>query len=271
MNPRSPSILAALGASSSLACAQAQSNPPVTVTYHLSWTEVSATAPYAPVATPNGLLEPGEGARFAFNASYTPGHGTPLTYPTSLLAGSSGAGTLGGFWSGSLDLTGNAGPGVWIVNQNTTPSGNPNRLGLIPPFTAGFPTASGTPNSDGSAIQNINPFIFGDSSFLNSVTPTTTMWRGLWIPTNYQFRTSTFSLGPGSLGLPTQVYAWDQSISFPVVINANAAFTSVVLPLIPSPPTFALLAAALLPASLRPRRSDCTITGNLRHRPEGST
>jgi hypothetical protein len=257
MNSRIVSILATLGAAAPLALAQAQSNPPVTVTYHLSWVEASATAPYAPVANPNGMLEPGEGARFTFYASFDPPPGTPLTYPASLTPGSAGAGLLGGLLTGYVNLTGDqASPsaaGSWILNQNTVPSGNPNRLGVLPPFAAGYPTSSGVPSASGAVLADITPAQFGgDPSSYNSVSPSPPMWRGLWVPASYAPRSASFELGLGSSGQHTHMFVWDNAVTWSY-ITTYSAYSSVTVPIIPAPP---VLAAFGLSASLmfRPRR-----------------
>jgi hypothetical protein len=252
-------MLAVVGGAAALANAQAGSNPPVTVTYTLTWTEVSAVAPYGPVGNPNGQLEPGEGARFAFTANMSPAPGTAITYSTSFLTGSAGAGIVGGFWAGDLNLTGGGGgasaAGTWLVNQNTSPSGNPLRLGVLPPFAAGFPTSSGTANANGSGITDIQPAQFGaDSSGLNSANPTPTMWRGLWIPTDYTSRTVPFALSIGSLGLQTLIFAQDNTVTFPVPIPANSNYgNGVNVPIVPAPSSLVLLGLGGLVAARRRR------------------
>jgi hypothetical protein len=252
-------MLAVVGGAAALANAQAQSNPPVTITYTLAWSEVSATAPYAPVAVPNGTIDPGEGARFTFTAAMSPAPGTSITYPASLLAGSAGAGIVGGFWAGDLNLTGGGGgataAGSWVVNQNTTPSGNPNRLGVLPPFAAGFPTSSGTANANGSGMTDIQPAQFGaDPSTLNSASPTPTMWRGLWIPSSYAQRTVPFALSLGSLGLNSLFFAQDNTVTLPVAIAANSNYgAGVNVPIVPAPSSLALLGLGGLVAARRRR------------------
>jgi hypothetical protein len=50
----------------------------VTARFSVSWREVDAAG--QPVATPNELLEPGEGARISVSLGLTPGVGTAVPY-----------------------------------------------------------------------------------------------------------------------------------------------------------------------------------------------
>jgi hypothetical protein len=242
----------------SAATCVAQSNPPVTITYHLTFTEVSAPAPYAPVALPNGLLEPGEGARFEINASISPPPGTYVSYPPPT-GGSSGAGHIGGFWSGDLNLTGSAGAGSsagsWILSANTSPPGDPNRLGVIPPFAAGFPFANGYVNSNGSGVTDIQPAQFGpDSMLLNSANPTPVLWRGIWRPDIWLPRGVLFELSPGTLGIPSSVYAVDFTVTLPISLQASSTYSGITVQVVPSPAAVVLLLAGCK-RRRRPQRS----------------
>jgi hypothetical protein len=227
-----------------------QSTPPVTITYHLTFTEVSAQAPYAPVASPNGLLEPGEGARFEITASMSPPPGTRVTYDRPWGVGHAGAGYIGGFWSGDVNLTGDGGgagaAGVWIVNHNSAPPGDPNRLGVLPPFDAGAPLSNGTPISGGASVVDIQPAQFGiNIPAVNSASPTPAMWRGVWLPQGHVPRTIPFQLSLGSLGLPPAFFAVDDSISIPMALQAVGAFEQPLeLHIVPAPATALVLGAA---------------------------
>jgi hypothetical protein len=250
-------MLAVVGGAAALANGQANSTPPVTITYNLAWQEVSAVAPYAPVLNPNGILEPGEGARFNFNGTLNVAPGTAITYSSTLNPGSSGSGFLGGFWGGNLNLTGDGGAasaaGTWVLSANTVPGTNPNRLGTVPPFASG--NLNGSTAAGGARVENISPAQFSpDPSTLNSASPTPTMWRGLWIPTDYASRTVTFQLGAGSLGLPTTLWATDTLSPTPAIFNANSNFgTAVQVPIVPAPSSLALLGLGGLVAARRRR------------------
>ena len=249
----------------SAATCVAQSDPPVTITYHLTFTEVSALAPYAPVASPNGLIEPGEGARFEINASMSPPPGTAITYSPTYVS-SAGSGYVGGFWAGDLNLIGEGGTaaaaGTWVVNQNTSPSANPDRLGVLPPFAAGFPTASGNVNANGSGMTDIQPAQFGpDSHLLNSASPTEPMWRGLWIPASHTPRTATFELSLGSLGLASLFFAVDDAVTLPIALAATSIYpVPLQVQIVPAPGA----AVLLLLVGMRRRRGLITKEASLR-------
>jgi hypothetical protein len=237
------SAATAVAVTASFALGQAQVD--ATVTYSLTWNEVSATAPYAPVANPNGTIEPGEGARFAITAAIAPAPGSPITFATTLLTGSSGAGFVGGFGLADLSLaaTGFGSQGTWIVSANTTPSTNPNRLGVLPPFNAG--NVNGTPSATG--VANLQPAQFGaDVTLFNSASPTPTMWRGVWVPAAYVAYNATFTLGDGGLGIGTSIFIRDSNgLQLPIYARANAVYDSVHI-VIPAPASFALLGLALV-------------------------
>lgn len=234
----------------------AQSDPPVTITYHLTFTEVSAQAPYAPVASPNGLIEPGEGARFEINASMSPPPGTAVTYSPTYVS-SAGSGYVGGFWAGVLNLIGDnaavTAAGIWVLNENTNPPSHLDRLGVLPPFAAGFPSASGAALANGSGITNIQPAQFGpDSSLLNSGNPTPPMWRGLWVPQHYAPRSTVFELSLGTLGYESRFFAVDNSTTFPIAIPANSVYPlPLAVQIVPAPSVGVLL---MIGCSRRRRR-----------------
>jgi hypothetical protein len=246
-------VLSAAG----LACAQAQTTPPITVTYHLTWIEASAAAPYAPVPNPNGILEPGEGARFAINASFDPGPGTPVTFPATLNPGSAGSGVIGGVLSGNLDLVGDNGAmsaaGSWVLSANSLPPLNPTRLGTIPPFHTG--SFNGTVNAAGTAVADISPHQFQlEYTAYNSASPTPVMWRGLWLPSSFEPRAVSFHLQLGSLGLATRLFVLDDA-PFPEItpVQAFSAYTSTSVPIIPAPPSLAAVFLAAIAAARRER------------------
>jgi hypothetical protein len=249
---------AATAATGSAARGQAQVN--ATVTYSLTWNEVSAVAPYAPVATPNGQIDPGEGARFAITATISPAPGSPISFSPTLLAGSSGSGFVGGFGLADLSLTatGVGSQGTWIVSANSTPSTNPNRLGVLPPFNAG--NMNGTPSSTG--VANLQPAQFGaDVTFFNSASPTPTMWRGLWVPSGAPWQ-ATFTLGDGGLGIGTSIFIRDSNgLQLPIYARANVVYDSVYIS-IPAPAGVPLLG---LPFVFR-RRRESNLTRRRRQR-----
>jgi hypothetical protein len=257
MKTRVGLMLAVVGGAATMVAAQAQTTPAVTVAYTLAWSEVSATAPYAPVLAPDGILQPGEAARFTFSGSMSPS-GT-LSFPSSILVGSSGTGTLGGFWNGNLNILGDAGAasaaGSWVLAANPSPPSNPNRIGIVPPFAVGG--GNGTANANGSGATDIQPAQFGgDTSTLNSANPTPTMWRGVWIPNDYTARTAHFDLSNGSLGLGSSVWLFDSNPNFTLPVAARALSSygnGVNVPIIPAPSSLALLGLGGLVAARRRR------------------
>ena len=224
-----------LGGVCGAAAAQAQVD--VTVEYELSWIECNATAPFLPVSTPDGVIGPGEGARFAFHAILQPAPSSAVTFSPALLAGSSGAGFVGGFAWGDLDLLGTPGAaGFWAVNSGGFPPLNPHRLGLLAPFGAGG--GNGLPDPQGTGLRDIQPAQFGPNyALLNSESPTPLMWRGLWVPASYEARSETFGLSNGSLGLGTSVFLRDANgMELPVYATANSDYGDpVTVPIVPAP------------------------------------
>src|SRR5205823_6540928 len=140
-----------------------------------------------------------------------PGAGSPLTWNpalTSIPTGSSGAGTLLGFWSGDAKITGDAGAatasGQW--SDNTTHWGTSVRRKLVVPFTAGG--ASGTVSAAGSIVDDIQPAQFGADDEVyhgNNVV----VWQGLWIPALGAIRTVNWAVALGSHGYLGNVAASD--------------------------------------------------------------
>src|SRR5688572_22631531 len=69
------------------------------VRYVVSFVEYDAAA-MLPILSPNGVIGSTEAAMVVVQMQYAPPNGTPITFSTTLLAGSSGSGTMGGFWGG---------------------------------------------------------------------------------------------------------------------------------------------------------------------------
>lgn len=235
-----------------MAAAQPQifhNGEPVTVHYQLWWMEVSAAAPYAPVANPNGGLDPGEGAKVSIRLRLDPEPGASVTYSPTLLAGSAGAGSLASFWAGSLDLgvqhNGAAASGSWVVNANTTPAGYPDRLGVIPPYAAGFPFANGEPSPMGDRVSNIMPAQFDTGAlYIAPPGPVERVWSGLFVP-DAANGSLEFTLSAGSSGLwPAMVAVGDNVQTFPVAGNAAYTFGDPITIVIPAPAAAVLLGFA---------------------------
>src|SRR5688572_4399445 len=126
------------------------------VHYSLDFVEYSA-ATQLPVAIANGVIEPGESAMVRVTMAYDPAHGTPITYPSSILIGSSGSGTIGGFWNGSFNLTGTGGAeGMWLFTGGT----GEHRRGCVPPLNN---TCHAWHNAAGTIVYNVQPAQFAAS------------------------------------------------------------------------------------------------------------
>jgi len=145
----------------------------------LNWTEVIAGTS-APVSSPNGMLDPGEGALVGLSVSFTP-VGTPVFYQSPLPGGTAPvAGFRGvGF---SLDATA-ANGGSW----------------LLLPGSAGFQVSLGFPLPDGSlgaagVAQPIPPL--GSSPI--GTNPLPNVWRAVWTPSSYLPRQCSFHLTSGT-------------------------------------------------------------------------
>ncbi|MFN0131184.1 MAG: hypothetical protein ACKVW3_01420 [Phycisphaerales bacterium] len=159
----------------SVACAQER------VTYAFSFQEVNAFT-NAPIATPNGLIDIGEGARIILSTSFTPAVGATTTYPAPPPPGT---GTVAGLSTIFFDLFGaNNAQGTWSFMQRAGAW----ELGGI-----------GTPNASGSAIQAAQAGQFiPPGQAPNSVNPVTGIWSATWVPDVFSARTVTFSSYPAA-------------------------------------------------------------------------
>lgn len=170
MNPRVAAIVVSLAGLPAAAAAQ-------TVIYSWAWHEVNAGTS-TPVATSNGNLEPGEGARLVLTATVTPGIGSPVTYSPPPPPGS---GTIAGLGSVFFDLIGTGVMGgTWAAN-NRTPGGV---SWALAPF--GQPQ----PNGDfiaGGAGQFVQP-----GQVANSTNPVVGIWSMTWTPSVYTIRVASF-------------------------------------------------------------------------------
>jgi hypothetical protein len=230
------------------------SGGPVEISYQLWWTEVSAAAPYAPVANPNGLPDPGEGIHVSIRMDMYPNSNTPVTYPSSLNPGSAGAGTLASFWLGGLDVTvsrnGQPAAGAWVVSANTTPPGHPDRLGTIPPFAAG--QLNGVPSALGDRVANIAPAQFSpEPLYIQPPGPVERIWSGLFVPDTYA-GVWEFTLWPASNGMwPAMVAAVDNLATMPAIGNAAYSLGTPLVVGIPAPGAAGVLLLAAAVSSFR--------------------
>lgn len=188
------------------------------VTGTLAWTEVVAGT-NNPVASPNGVLDPGEGARVAITFEFTP-VGTPVTYQFP----SPGLAPVAGFLSAPLDLRATAAQGgTWA------------HFATLPGFNGGL----GIPAPDGSlGLASLSQPYPPSGSFPLPTNPLPGAWRAVWTPLTYEARLVTFQLqrpfdgdpflfvhtGEDPPGNPTFGYA-----------RATASYGNVQIPVVPVP------------------------------------
>jgi hypothetical protein len=232
---------------------------PLVAHFTYSMTECQTMAPYFPGTNQDGLIESGEGARIQIKADYvgaTPGQTTVYWDPSSA-PGSSGVGTLAGWWSANLDLVGNpqsTALGTWALT-NTLALTSPNRLGVVAPF-ADDP-GDGVSIDGGSRVRDIRPTHIATSiADVPGLSPTLPLWRGLWMPPDYTPRGTHLTLSAGSSGAwPVRVAVADSSgATAPVVLNAQPDYGfGFPIAVVPAPGALGLLAAGAFTSRHRRR------------------
>jgi len=268
MKTRAALVLAVLGGGAVSAFGQAQTQG--NVTYTLS-SQIFGSGPgstwTAPVTGGNGdaVVDPGEGVvfRVTIGMSLTPGGasgnlGSPLTWAPTIQAGSSGTGSLAGFWGGDLNLVGDAGAasaaGSWSDSTSNYANAVKRRLLIA---TAGG--GSGIVNGNGSGLTDIQPAQFNADAEGISHSNNFITFTALWIPSSYSNRTVSFALGLGSLGLQTLIAAadnnYDNGYVSPVALRVTTSYagTPLTFNVVPSPSSLALLGLGGLVAGRRRR------------------
>jgi len=156
----------------------------VTVSY--SWSEVVAGT-LTPVSSPNGVLEPGEGARIGLNIYQTINETNAVGQTTTYVPPPpTGVGTNAGTGSMLYTLHGTGGDasGAWFGRA-------------VRPSLA-VQNSSGTILDAGATIDN-----FGGAQFLapggvaDSANPLVDVFRGVWTPASYTPRTINFKSSDG--------------------------------------------------------------------------
>jgi hypothetical protein len=269
MKTRVGLMLAIVGGAATIAAAQPQTQGSVTwnLQYFVATQGATGWASATVAAAPGGVVGAGQAAlfRLSFDLSGTPGGldpitemplGTPLTYSSTIIPGSAGAGGLGGLWNGNVNVTGSGGDVAGTWSDNTAAYSAATRRRLISPYADGG--GSGLPTPTGSAVQNIQPAQFGANAATLDHGDGVTVWTGLWIPSSYAARTVTFTPGLGSLGFLSQVYAVDNNYSagqtLPVALSVLTNFGSGVgVQIVPAPSSLALLGLGGLVAFRRRR------------------
>lgn len=222
-----------------------------TITYSWTWSEVLANTS-TPVAAPNGMVEPGEGARLALTVTISPGIGTPATYQPPPPPG---FGTIAGLGSVFFDLLGtNANGGTWgAIRRN--PGGVNWGLG---------PAGTGLPTGDlvsAGAGQFVLP-----GAIINSANPVANIWSGTWTPADHTPRTAGFqsAAAAASGGNHSSIliqYGHDPKPQKPLVVGRfiDGIFgNSGPIPIVPAPAGLALLCVSALALARRGRPAPTT-------------
>src|SRR4051812_28723427 len=142
------------------ALAPAQPQTQATVAYTLEFQRYAQGPDWLhPVALPGPLSAPGEGALFRIRMTYSPPQGAPLTWGTIPQGGTSGIGTMAGFWNGVVDLFAvdgaSSASGTWSDTSAAYAPALQRRL--LPPFAAAGTAGAGTSAAGGRRLTNLQP------------------------------------------------------------------------------------------------------------------
>lgn len=205
------------------------------IIHSLDWREVYAGT-NTPVASPDGVLEPGEAARVILSVSFT-AVGTPVPYQNPPPGG---IGTIAGFGNSVFMLiASNALGGIWS---------DP----VVPP---GFQGSLFGVGSNGSATfcavgQGLPP---------NATNPLPAVWSAVWTPPNYDPRQASFQIQQrpppvGQTAAHLHVVTGFDPGGNPLFGSADSIGVfggPVVLPIIPAPGSGVLLLGLVFASSRR--------------------
>jgi hypothetical protein len=211
-----------------------------TLHYQLSWQDIG---------NHNGVVEPGEWARFSLTVLMTPGVGAIIGFT----GGSAATGALRGIGSGFIDLIGAGGAEGWWSNCTIDESWDLTGAGL----------GHGTPANGGTQLRNIQ---FGQfppgNQYVNTTNPIVAVFEGTWTPTSYAPRTTVWSLSPAvpSNGVPSSVVIRPNNSGNSVELAAclSELGPPLNIPIVPAPPGAILIACG---AGLAPRRPRSGVNG----------
>lgn len=222
---RSAALLSLLAVSS--AAAQGWTDDSF-VSFDWQWQESDAVG--APVASPNGIVEPGESVRFSLGVSFTNQYGI-ATYVGG--GPPPGFGTIMGLHAGYVDLMGFGGAtGQWNLDSSLG-------LGTHPDWEGDEKYwFSGTPQSGGTLVHFIQFFQLPSSvSTVLTTNPVDRMWQGVWTPSNYTPRSVSFEgrTTPNVAGPPFAVLLLrtPTSLTFAWCQGSNGQAMSI--PIVPAP------------------------------------
>ncbi len=176
-----------------------------------SWTEVDGNTT-VPVASPNSILNPGEGARISIRLTAVingvSAVGQTMTFPAPPVPG---FGTVRGIGAMVYNLRGDGGAAT------ATGTWGPRSISSILSTGANI----GTVQLGGAMIDS-----FGGGQFIapggtaNSTNPIINAFRGVWVPTSYAFRTVNFKAEPGTaVPGPSPEYPFGQHNTFMLAYN----------------------------------------------------
>jgi hypothetical protein len=217
--------------------ASGQSTIWATLNYSLSWQDNG---------NHDGLLAPGESAILHLTVTMTPPVGTVIPFT----GGQGGpTGTLRAIASGFIDLTGTGGTqGAFDLNPLAG-------YGVDPTWDLVGPAGYGTPN--GTGLINIQFGQFSSSSSTNTTNPLVNVWNAAWTPASYAPRTVTFGTAAttGSGGVASAVIIkWGPLNGNLQTVSCLSDFGTLQIPIVPAPPSVALLGIGGVVACTRPRR-----------------
>jgi MYXO-CTERM domain-containing protein len=222
------------------AAAQAQTVPELVAT--LAWTEVYAGT-NTPVANPNGILEPGEGALLRVSVAFTAvGTAAPFQFPAP-----GGVGEIAGLNNFLFHLDAPLSGGSW-----THPAS-------VPGFSAQIGIAHPAGLLLARALQPWPP----PGAMPIATNPIEDVWQAVWTPDSYEPRLVDFSMRtPGSVHGPTPprlfiVYGTDPTTGAPLLGYGDTVPTwdALQVPVVPGPgAALALMGFAAL-GGMRRRRA----------------
>ncbi len=206
----------------------------------LDWLEVTAGT-NTPVPNSNGILEPGESARFSVTVLVTPPIGSPATYTPPPPPGT---GTIAGFGTMIVDL-------VVGTQQSPSPTGAGSWafIDRAPGWAlggSGMPSHSGAYYHDLQAGQYVFP-----GGVANPTNPIPDIWRGVWTPIDYSARSVSWSLfGSGGAASALSIlieFGTDPAGNpwyFPKYVPGT--YGSTTIPIIPAPASLLAFSALFL-------------------------
>lgn len=194
------------------------------VTYSWRFVEV-VEGTNTPVASPNGMLQPGEAARLTLDVSFTPPVGSTVTYNPPPPPG---VGTVAGLSEVFFNLLGDtSAQGTWSFHQRA------------PGFSIGMQGTElpgGTGRENASAAQFVLP---GQTA--NALNPIPALWSMVWTPASYSPRSVTWQSAPGSSAPTTHssllIQYGTTAQGEPQYVGKFVAgqFGSVAVPIVPAP------------------------------------